>query len=241
MNIAAPKLSSLRLCRGLQLSSAAQARAADDCAADVLWARLRRDQLRSDAIRVLPHLLPKRRSIWWGALCVWQAHREQASEASLSALQAVLAWITHPSEAHRRACEAAAQQAEVQTSAGCLAMAAFWSTGSMSYPGLPSVAPPAALTARAVAGAVLLAAAEHRPQQFYENYDEFLSIGELVAHGRLLWRANQPRQPASVSHWHDGKATLPPPHWMQSPKHATNVRGIRADTSQMNSATETNS
>src|SRR5690349_18402967 len=111
MNAAAPKLSSQRLCRDLHLSIAAHACAADDCAADVFLMRLRRDQLRADAIRVLPHLLPKRRSIWWGALCVWQAHREQTNVASLAAMQAVFAWVSHPSEPRRRACEAAAQAA----------------------------------------------------------------------------------------------------------------------------------
>lgn len=217
MNTTVQWISSQRLCQELGLSAEARACAADDCAADQFLDRLRRGRHYSEALRVLPHLLPKRRTIWWGALCVWQAHREQLNDASAAAIDAVFAWIRQPGEAQRRACEAAAKAAGIHSSPGCIAMAAFWSTGSMSLPGLPLVAPPRTLAAKAVAGAVLLAAAEHEPQRFHENYQQFLSIGEQVARGRLLWQVSEPVQPiAARSYRLDGSTAVPPPHWLTS-------------------------
>jgi hypothetical protein len=208
------RLSSSQVCRQLGLSEEAQA-LAGDCRPDEFFRRLRSEPLPADAIRLLPHLLPKRRAVWWGLLCVWHARRHDLSPEAVAALAATVQWIAEPVEAHRRACEAAAQRAGLKTSFGSLAMAAFWSEGNMSRPELPPVAPPPDLTAKVIGGVVLLAAAEHQPHRLLENYEQFLAIGEDVACGKLMWLAPKAAEPAASEgrHWRcDAESPLPPPH-----------------------------
>src|SRR5207237_10478430 len=87
-----------------------------------------------DAVRFLAHALPKRAAIWWGCLCLWDMCWPEPAEVVEAAVRAAVQWVLDPSEPHRRAAEKAGRAAGFQTAAGCLAMAAFWSRGSMSRP-----------------------------------------------------------------------------------------------------------
>lgn len=148
---------------------------------------LRDKGLAGDALTVLPHLLPHRVAIWWGCLCVWDAHRLQASEPHLLAMEAIVRWVHLPSEPHRRTCEHFGRALGMNISPGALAMAAFWSGGSMSAPGMPHVPPPAGLAAQVVAGALHLAAVQRDAQHYLDHVRQYLAIGLDVAAGRLLW------------------------------------------------------
>jgi hypothetical protein len=219
MNAKMPMLraSSSQVCRQLSLSAEARSLAGDGCGPGDLFQRLRRGSLQADAIRLLPHLMPKRRAVWWGCLCVWQAHPHDLSPEALDALAATVQWIEQPDEANRRACETAAQRVGLETSPGCLAMAAFWSGGSMSRPDLPTVAPPPDLTAKVVGGVVLLAAAEYEPLRLHEHYEQFLLLGEQVARGELPWASQSGPLEASESHLRlHASSAVPPPHWLYS-------------------------
>ncbi|MFC1751393.1 DUF6931 family protein, partial [Pseudomonadota bacterium] len=61
--------------------------------------------------------------------------------------------------------------------------AAFWSAGSMSPPEAPVVPPGPDLTAKAVTGAVLLAASVAEPEKLDEVYVRLLGIGLDIAQG----------------------------------------------------------
>ena len=74
--------------------------------------------------------------------------------------------------------------------AGCLALAAFYSHGSLAPPDQPAVPPPDGLTANTVAGAVLLAAAAAPPKQAPERLRHSLSMAVEIANQRLLWQAS---------------------------------------------------
>ena len=80
--------------------------------------------------------------------------------------------------------ENAANVAGFGTPAGCLALAAFWSGGSLSAPNLPPVPPKDELTGTAVAGAIMLASiiatAGAEPAKA-----KFLTLGADVASGRV--------------------------------------------------------
>lgn len=154
----------------------------------ILDALVEADHL-ADAIRFLAMVLPKRSSVWWGALCTWSAYRESAPDDDRAALEATLRWLHSPAEIHRRSAEAAGRKASVRTPAGALAMAAFMSGGSISRPQLPPVAPPAHATGRLVAGAVLLAAVRCRPLEYRNHYRQYLAVGLDVADGHLEWPA----------------------------------------------------
>lgn len=142
----------------------------------------------TDAIRFLAHALPKRAAIWWGSLCVWHVYQPAPTEPVRRVLEAAAAWVRQPDECNRRLAEAALRVAGTGTPAGCLGMAVFWSGGSITPVGLPAVEPPPFVTARAVAGAVLLAAAgAGESAQRIQCRREFLAVGRDVARGRNRW------------------------------------------------------
>jgi hypothetical protein len=138
-----------------------------------------------DAVRFLAHALPKRHAVWWGYLCGRQAHGQEPPAKIVAALQAAERWLKDPSEAHREAAGQAGKKAEMSTPAGLVAMAAFWTGGSM-VPGID--APPGeTMTASAVATAVHLAALACKASKPPDNFREFLDWGVEVANGKRRW------------------------------------------------------
>ncbi len=141
--------------------------------------------LAEDAIRFLAVALPKREAVGWALACVRAATPKPSPEAA-RALAKVEGWVKEPSEANRRACEAAAEAAGFGTAPGCLAGAAFWSGGSLSAPHLPPVPPRDDLTATAVTAAILLAAVGD-PDRAPAHRAKFVALGGDVAGGKLKW------------------------------------------------------
>jgi hypothetical protein len=83
----------------------------------------------------------------------------------------------------------------VSVPAGALALAAFWSAGSMSRPDLPAVPPPPGLTAQTVAAAVQAAAGEKAPDPRPEaSYALFLSLARRVLGDMAQRAAPQPER-----------------------------------------------
>src|SRR5690349_11369158 len=117
-----------------------------------------------DAIKFLAHLLPPREAVWWAWMCARGAAGEGASAEVREALAATERWISQPTDAHRRAAMVAGEAAGLDTPAGCAALAAFLSGGSLAPPDLPEVPPPHFGTARAVFGSMVLAAVSTEPE-----------------------------------------------------------------------------
>ena len=120
--------------------------------------------------------------------------------AKAKALEAARAWVLDPSEENRRACWSAAEAAEIGSPAGCTAMAAFFSGGSLSLPDLPVVPPGEDLTGRMATGALMLAAVMNEPEKASEKHTAFLRTGLQIADGQNLWpsppRVPPPARPA---------------------------------------------
>jgi hypothetical protein len=141
-----------------------------------------------DAARFLAHALPKREAVWWACLCARQAAGSNLPAKPAAALQAAERWTADPSEDNRRKAQAAAEAAEMGTPAGCAAMAAFWSGGSLAPPNVPAVPPGEFLTAHGVAGAVMLAAVITQPEKAPEKYRKFFALGTEVGNGTNKWK-----------------------------------------------------
>ncbi len=139
-----------------------------------------------DAVKFLAHALPKREAIWWACVCVRAAGTNLAPKGT-AALAAAEKWVADPKEENRRAAAAAAQAAGLGTPAGLAAMACFWAEGSLGPPNVPPIPPGEFLTARGVAGAVLIAAVAE-PAKAAERQKLFLAKGVEVANGANKWK-----------------------------------------------------
>ncbi|HVS36023.1 MAG TPA: hypothetical protein VMS17_10625 [Gemmataceae bacterium] len=141
-----------------------------------------------DAVRFLAHALPKREAVWWACLCARQAYGASPPAPMGPALTAAEKWVSDPSEPNRRAAHTAAEAAGMGAPAGCAAMAAFFSGGSLAPPNAPAVPPGEHLTAHAAAGAVMLAAVMTEPQKAPEKYRKFFALGIDVGNGVNKWK-----------------------------------------------------
>lgn len=141
-----------------------------------------------DATRFLAHGLPKQEAVWWACLCARQTQGANPAPKATAALQAAEQWVKDPSEDNRRAALPAAEAADFGTPAGCAAIAAFWSGGSMGPPNVPTIPPGEYLTALAVAGVVMLAAVLTEPERAPDKFRRFLTLGIEVANGSERWK-----------------------------------------------------
>lgn len=144
-------------------------------------------KLYPDAVRFLAHALPKREAVWWGWMSARRAAGENPPPKIKAALEATEKWIAQPTEDNRRAAHAAAQKAQFGTAAGCAALGAFFSGGSLAPPEVAPVPPGEYLTAKAISGAVNFAAMSGEPKQAPEKFKSFIAQGADVTRRIKLW------------------------------------------------------
>lgn len=154
-------------------------------------------QLFPDAVRFLAHALPKREAVYWACLCARRVISPGGAEAppdaapeppakakARAALEAAMRWVFQPSEENRRAAEAAAKDEGIKSPAGCAAIAAFFTGGSLGPPNVQAIPPDEFMTAQAVAGAVMLSAVVTEPDKAAEKYRDFFAVGTQLAEGK---------------------------------------------------------
>jgi len=184
-----------QMCESGQLSPKACQLLSDGKPHPALLTELEDAGLAEDAVRILAYSLKKPQAIWWGCLCVWSLYRPSPPRQAEAVLHAVLRWLHQPTEANRRVIEEPAWAAGGNTPEGLLGLAAIWSEGSMSPPGQPTVDPPAHLSAKSVANAVILAGAINGPADAPVYYHGFLDLGKHVLSSKNTWQAEQRPQP----------------------------------------------
>ncbi|MGE5346619.1 MAG: DUF6931 family protein [Acidithiobacillales bacterium] len=149
---------------------------------------LKGKKLLTAAIQFLAHALPKREAVFWACVCA----RSAGTFPDSAALRAAETWVADPSEKNRRAGQSAALADGVHTAAGCAAMAAFVSGGSLGPPEAPPAPPAEHLTSSNVAGAVLFAAiAKGGGERMSEHLSQFLESGLEVARGTSSWSSRR--------------------------------------------------
>jgi hypothetical protein len=130
-----------------------------------------------DAVRFLSHTLAKPDAVRWAVQCARDAGGPDATPKAAAALAAAEKWASDPSEPNRLAAFPAAQEAGLETAAGCAALGAFFSGGSLAPANVPPIPPDESLTARVVAGAILIAATGGDPEKARERYRSYLAMG----------------------------------------------------------------
>lgn len=177
------------------LTDEAQTLLTPQMASDKYLALLISKELYSDAIRFTAFHLPKRDAVWWGALCLWNAYRPSQDNPLPDSVDAVFRaltnWVQEPNEKNRRAAEAAGREAGIASTHGQLAMAAFFSEGSISRPGLPEVLAKPWHTAKNVAGAVVAASKKGEPSEVVANQRLFLVLASELSQGQLPWNSSE--------------------------------------------------
>jgi hypothetical protein len=170
------------VCRHFELGPAARALLTESASPAEFLDLLAGDGHWPDAVRLLSHGLGRREAVWWACQCARDAAGAGASPEALAALRAAETWVYQPSEANRRAAEAAAQAEGLEHPASFAAMAGFWSGGSIAPPANPQpVPPPPLLTAQAVANAVMLAAVASPVAAAAERYRRYVAQGIEIA------------------------------------------------------------
>lgn len=140
-----------------------------------------------DAVRFVAHALPKREAVWWGWMSARRGSGENPPPKIKAALEATERWIAQPNDENGRLAKAAADTAKIETAAGCAGLAAFFSGESLGPPDLPAVPPGPYLAAKAVSGAVNLAAMSGEPKQAPEKFKSFVAQGVDVTKRIKLW------------------------------------------------------
>jgi hypothetical protein len=166
---------------GVELSDAAQKVMTPEIEADAFLDALTAAGLWDDAIRFLAAWLPRPQSVAWGCACLNRAAAGSLTPAQKAAVEAAAAWGATPTEELRRAAQKAAESLGGRTPAGWLAMAAFWSEGSIGPPDAPEVRAPDGMSARAVGMAVVTAGGMVRPPE-----QRAAVLREFVSQGRAL-------------------------------------------------------
>lgn len=149
--------------------------------------RLIAANLHIDAVRFLAHALPRRECVWWAWVCARKASGAEPPPPIKAALDATERWIIQPTEDHRRQTLTFGEAADFGTPAGCAALAAFMTGGSLGPPEAPVIPPGEFMTAKAVSGSVTLSAVVTEPNRAPEKFAEFLNLGLEVADRTKLW------------------------------------------------------
>lgn len=175
----------LEIADHLQLGDESRAVAATVKTGPELVAALEAKQMFAKAVRVQAQLLPKRLAVWWGVHCVGAACGETLARSDADAKDAAAAWVKEPNEKHRRACEAAANRTKFDGPGSWLAMAAFWSGGSLMAPEMNAVEPDEKLTGQAVSSSLMIAAVAGNPTKAKDRYRSFLAAAPDIASGKI--------------------------------------------------------
>lgn len=144
-------------------------------------------ELFDDAISFLCYALPKREVVWWGLTCAHEATGEKAAPELTQALEATQQWLDDPTDDLRRAARVAAEVATYGTPAGCMALAAFFSEGSLSPADCPPVPVGEGFCARTAAAGILLSSLQAPPDEIAAQAKAFATRGIDVARCKAPW------------------------------------------------------
>jgi hypothetical protein len=177
------------LCAAAELEPEAEQLLAPDMSARDFALALAAAGRVTDALAIVAHAMPRREAVWWAWASARRVLVEPAPAPVRAALDATERWIAQPTDAHRRAAMQAAEAATFGTPAGAAGLAAFFSGGSIAPAGLPDVHPTEFITARAVAGALLMAGLVGDPAEAPARHAAFLQQGLDVMARLNLWPA----------------------------------------------------
>ena len=136
------------------------------------------------AVRLCAHALPPREAVWWACMCADHTAPADLAEADQRVRAASEQWVRRPSDDARRTAMDLARAAGLVSPEAWIGVGAFWSGGSMSPVGQPSMEPARNLCGTAIAGSVLLASVRGDGSRQPVRLQSFLaSARDIAANG----------------------------------------------------------
>ncbi|MSP26913.1 MAG: hypothetical protein EXR80_00260 [Methylococcales bacterium] len=173
----------LEICQGLELDEPATALLQDNPTTAAYLHQLIALKLYPDAVRFLAYALPNREATWWACLCARNGLTDKTPANEIKAIELAEAWVYKPTEDNRKLTLPAADAATYKNPASWAAIAAFWSGDDISPVPEAVVPPDKKLYAKAVTGAVMLAATQGEANKVSDKYQLFLQQGINIASG----------------------------------------------------------
>ncbi len=140
-----------------------------------------------DAVKYIAHALPKREGVWWAWVTAKRAAGAEPAPKIKDSLDATEKWIAQPTDPNRRLAFEKGEAADFGTAAGCTGAAAFFAGDSMAPPNVQAVPPGEWDTAKAIAGAVMMAVVEKEPEKAKEKFVAAIQQGLDVIGKIKLW------------------------------------------------------
>lgn len=137
------------------------------------------------AIEFIAHALPRHEAIYWAADMVG-TEADAAGEAAETSGH-VRTWLDSPEDRHRRSAYAAAQDLDLAAPERTLAMALFYSGGSIAAPDAPPIQPEPGLANQLAATAVIQAA--------YRGSDPGAFLARALARAEAIAEQGMPARP----------------------------------------------
>lgn len=132
------------------------------------------------AVAFIGHALPRHEGVAWAAQVLDErAREEKLKPRDRQALDVAMRWVGEPNDDHRRAAYEAAGTASENSAESLLALAVYFSGGSIAPPDLQPVLPPPEISGRLGSAAVIVAA--HRSADSKAAMARALDLGEQVA------------------------------------------------------------
>lgn len=170
------------VCDRVDLSPEARAYLVPGLSPQGFLSLLLKDEHIGDAVRFMAFALPIREGVWW-ACVVAHSNIESPSEAERNCLERAAAWVYGSTEERRRSCMAAAEAANLEGAAAYVALAVFWSGGSLAPEGLPDAPADPSLGPIGVGASILLAITEGDPLSLNRRFETAMKRGIDIANG----------------------------------------------------------
>jgi hypothetical protein len=168
-----------------KLSDPAKELARDDLRPSRYVELLEKAKLFKDAVLFLVYGLPIPLGIRWGCRCCRELLTEQQIEEMKLSLEAAEGWTEAPSDEARWAAKDAAEKDDVKSPADLLAMAVFFSGGSVTPPNTPEAQAPPHVAQKMTAGSIQVSVLTNAPEKAEERYQKALQISrDLVKKSR---------------------------------------------------------
>lgn len=134
-----------------------------------------------DAIQFLAHGFPIEIAVKWACACSRELLSPDRLEGAKESLERVEAWLKARDDSTRWNAREAAEKSGLSSPADLIAMAVFFSGGSITPPETPATPPPPYLANKMLGGAIQLAVLSQKPEQAVERYKTTLRISREMA------------------------------------------------------------